>query len=278
MSDQDQAVPTTRTTTLKDNGPNLPIGVPDKEGRIARAIDMRPWRGREEREIGKLRSKMKDGAQMAEWVSTLIAYLYKRIGPWDLEPFTVEERRARISQMYLGDVFYCYVWARCQALGDIMFTRFKCNNPTCQHYHSEFPASLHTLEVEVASDDHEKLPWVYDVETPFKMRGAMADKLVIGPTRWSALEQAKLGRNLGEATIHTIAGSVHGVGDQTGIAISPDELDDMTKRDLDLLSKAIDKRHLGPIMKIDHKCDECGTSLVVPFDWNYDSFFSTSSG
>jgi hypothetical protein len=57
----------------------------------------------------------------------------------------------------------------------------------------------------------------------------------------------------------------------------PESALDLTKRDLETLSAAMDGENLGPSLAIDDFCPHCSSRVRQSMPWTYDSFFSERS-
>lgn len=266
--------PNFNTTTLAAQGPQLPVGIADSAGSLVKDIAVRPWRMKEEREIGDLRDKNRDG-NMFQYVSMVLATLATKLGPYDFDKMKPEERRVVIAGMTMPDVFYAYVWLRLQALGPDFDLRIVC--PSCRKK-SEITADLNTIEVRAVAkiDD---ASWPYTVAIPFTIRGKQANTLMFGPPRWTALENAPKDERLNTGAVKAlvIRSSIVGVNTDGQVQLADSELDEMSKRDLEKITKLTDDKSIGPIMQLDCKCPNCTAPVKTPIDWNYDSFFAASS-
>lgn len=262
-----------KVITLKELGPNLPLGIPKGEA-FARDVAVRPWRYKEEKELGALREE--DQSQsVAQYVTTILAVMCTSLGGHNFEQMKPIERRVIISQMWMGDVFYAYMWLRIQALGNILPVTLVCR--TCNH---EFPfdANLETTEVRIA-ESMEAVNWEYKLYTPITIRGEKVKAFKMGPARWGAME------TLGDAAMDTgkakgaiIAGSICGiVGDDTPMVVTESELEELVKLDIETLTKKLDDSAIGPNMSIECSCKRCRRTLIQAISWGYDNFFGISS-
>ena len=109
------------TQTIQERGPVLPLGIADSGGNYHQDISVKPWRMKEERELGELRDQNKD-ANLAKYVSMVLSTMCTRLGPHDFTNMEFDHKRLVISQMFMADVFYAYVWLRIQALGCLLYT------------------------------------------------------------------------------------------------------------------------------------------------------------
>lgn len=264
-------------TTQAALGTALPVGVAGGSGARARDLALRPWRLKEERELGKLRAQHSE-ASLTQYVSMIIATMCSRLGALDLDKVTdLNQRRVFVSQMYTADVFYTYLTLRIHAIGPEMSLKLKC--PHCRH-EFDFMADLSTTEVWQLADGHNG-EWVYKLMDPFQARGKTVTGFRLGPSRWASMEDADVAKgDMGSLKAVAILGSVKGFADDPNdIVMLQQEMDEMSKRDVEKLVTEINDRGLGPVMSVEAKCtrERCQRTFHAPIDWGYDSFFSTSS-
>lgn len=261
-------------TTLKELGAQLPLGFPDGGGGYVRDIALRPWRMKEEKELGKLRAD-NETASLGQFVTMILATMCTRLGHHELEKMKFAERQVVISQMWMGDVFYAYMYLRTQNLGNILELNLIC--PFCK---SKFPfdADLYTTEVATA-EKIEDASWEQKLRHPIAIRGAEVKGFKLGPARWTTMEGLNdVGADSGTAKDAIIAGSINGtMGEDKPIMISTGEIDEMVKYDIELLSRQVEDNDLGPNMAVEAKCPRCKRESTQAMSWGYDSFFGVSS-
>jgi hypothetical protein len=257
-------------------GPVLPLGIPDKSGLYSKTVAVRPWRMKEERELGEMKDKNRDG-NLAQYVSMVLATMCTKIGPYDFEVMKPEERRVVIGQMFMCDVFYAYVYLRIQAMGKGLPLKLTC--PRCQTKYS-MEADLNTTEVKF-TDTLENARWQYKLIDPFQVRSKDASELVMGPPRWNVLEMLKVKANTlntSLAKVSAIMGSIHSIVGIGELAMTENELDEMSKRDIEAITSQINDFSLGPDMVVESEpCPSCNHVFKVPIEWGYDSFFANST-
>ena len=283
MTDAAEALPaepaenkTNNKTTLEAQGPRLPLGTVAGEG-LSKELAVRPWRMKEERELGALRDANQN-ANMAEYVSMVLSAMCTKIGSHELDDpkMKPEQKRLAIGQMFTPDVFYAYVYLRTQALGPELALNVTC--PRCAQKVPKFVADLSSVEVTTA-DTLGEACWEYHLLNPITVRGKKVGTFVLGPTRWNALEMMK-GAGIGMAKPAMIKASIHAVGskeDGEQVVLTETDLDELTKRDIEAMTSQIDNHSLGPNMAVEGKCPSCSFDFKLPIDWGYDSFFGDSS-
>lgn len=272
-----QAKPKLIKTQLITQGPALPLGVLGPDGGIHKDLVVKPWRMKEERELGAIRDANRD-ANLAEYVSMVLGAMCTRLGPHNFEDQSLkpEQKRLIIGQMYAGDVFYAYVWLRTQTLGNEIALNLKC--PRCQKSVDGFVADINTVDVHTCSSVDESC-WEYELKTPIKIRGDVVTHLKLGPAHWNAMEMLN-GAGLGMAKPAMLKASIKGLGrmdDAKQVVLTDSDLDELTKRDIEAIIKQINDNNIGPNMAVDGKCKQCGHEFRLPIDWGYDSFFGDSS-
>ncbi len=261
-------------TTLAELGPCLPIGI-DTGGALVKDLAHRSWKTRDERELGKLK---KPKMNMAQYVSTILAHLYTKVGSHDFTPeMDAMERRLKLGQMYMADIFYMYIWLRTQVISDKLKMNLTCPSPSCQ-FKFPFSGDLSTIDVYAVSRP-EDLIWTYDLMDPLELRRKTVTKLRMSTARWASLESSvgdvnndALGKIIG------VRGSIVGLNEDPDlIQITDTEMDEMSKRDLETLVDRVNNEFIGPRMVVEGKCPTCENEFAAPIDWRYESFFSISS-
>lgn len=268
-------MPTTKVL-LKDLGPKLPLGFVGSDGAPCGDLACKPWRGREEREVGKLRGESREEG---DFPTKLLAYMYERMGPHDFTTMSMAEKQVVISQMFFGDALYAYVWLRTQCIGPELTLDLTCQN--CA-FEFKFAADLETSEVRTAPDT-EAVAWEYDLQHPFEVRGKKAAAFELAPSRWVTMQQAAKAtfdngaHNANATKLDIMRSCISGVAGVGPMVLTMAELDDMAKIDIERLASQIDEHEIGPDMLVSEKCPRCRRSVRVSLDWDYASFFEISS-
>lgn len=259
---------------LSEQGPILPIGVVQPNGTISREIVIKPWRMKEERELGALLEKVQ-GAKFVHYVPAVLSVMCEKLGHHDFSSLKPTEKRLVMGQMFMADIFYAYIYLRTQTIGNEITAKTRCES--CGNLIT-IEADLSTINVRNVQELKDAL-WKYTPIHPFEIRGKKITYLEFGPTRWLALESAgeSLGKNIGEmkaTVIHSSIFSIGGFDDQ--IVLAPHELDEMRKVDFERLSTGIDENSVGPDLSVDASCS-CGKEMKISIDWAGESFFGVSS-
>lgn len=268
--------PETKRMTLAELGPRLPLGVVAGDGTVRKDLACKPWRGLEEREVGKMKAGSKE-----DFVTKLLAYMYTTVGPHDFTTLKEEEKRIIISSMFMGDVLYMYVWLRVQCIDKSLKMDLTC--PRCPDGNEiPYDANLETIEVRTA-ENLEQVKWSYDLKIPFEIRGKEAKTLELAPTRWQTMEASIKAAieagdvNLGGAKMDIIQGCVRKIGGWDEMVLVERDYDFMMKKDIERLTARIDEHEVGPDMSIKENCPRCKRSFITSLDWGYESFFGDSS-
>ncbi len=268
--------PQTKKILLRDLGPRLPLGVVGTDGSVQKELACKPWRGREERQVEKLKEGSKESG---DYITRLLSYMYTKVGPHDFESMKDAEKQAVLASMFMGDIFYMYVWLRTQCVNYSLKMTLTC--PRC-NFGFPFDADLETIEVRTA-EELSQVKWSYTLEVPFPIRGKAATGFELSPMRWQTIEGSiKTALDSGDssgvgAKMDTIQGCVRHVIDHEPMVLIANDYDDMMKVDIEKLAARIDEHEIGPDMSLKEKCPRCKRKFITSLDWGYQSFFEDSS-
>lgn len=268
-------------TTLDEQKDKLPIGVMDGT-KVHRDVSFKKWRTKEERELGRLIGPDMD---IAEHVSLIVANMCSQIGHHKMDEKSDAEKALIVSMMYMGDVFYLYSRLRSNVVGDDLHVKVTCPRSGCG---LQFPYTgrLGTLEV-ACVDNIDDILWTYDLIEPFEIRKERVTRLNLAYPKWSTVEAAKGETSEAEIKVLTLVGTIVGLNDndQAISQLVPEELDELSREDLEALMKGINDNFLGPKMGVEGTCtpEVCtkfkrgGYDFSFSIDWRYKSFFAHSS-
>lgn len=261
---------------LKELGPVLPMGL-EVNGELKRNLETKRWTFKEEKKLGELKKDEK-GEGMGRYVTKLISSLFKTFAGLDFEKISLEEKILRLSQAWGGDIFYAYCWLRYKTLGNILRLNLKCSR--CKKDFI-FDVDLGTIEVSYA-DKIEPFTFDYELEEPFEIRKQKVKGFKIQPPKWNMYEKTtELGeftKGEGQIKQSLIHNCIYGlIGEEKQIILMQEELDEMTKIDIEKLSSKIDDVNLGPDMSVDAVCSNCKYEFKSMISWGYDNFFGVSS-
>lgn len=264
-----------KDVTLGERGPLLALGIPDPAGTLHKGIELREWKGKQMRELGKLRED-NENLNLAEHVNLVLSTMCSRIGAHDFSKCETKEKRLAISQMYTGDAFHAYAWARLKSLGSELFIDVQC--PVCR-YKFPWEGDLSTLTITTAETLKDAL-WKYDLINPVQLRGRDVKRLVMGPSQWHHVEKAQIeGRlDMEGGQLAMVEGVVYGIEGHEDFRLTQGEIDELSGRDIARIVGLIDTHYIGPDMRIETECERkmCKAKIIQPINWNYQDFFGAS--
>lgn len=270
--------PKFKTMTVAELGAVLPLGPLGPDGKHQRLIDVRPWRMKEEKVLGR-RREQDDKRNMGKYVSIVLATMCTKLagGDWsELKEDDTADRELVVSQMWMGDVFYAYIYLRMRVMGnELLMTLTSPYKPHLDVF--TWTGDLSSVEVKVP-ENIEDCMWTYQLRDPFTIRGKQITRLVMGPPRWYHVEE------MGDTTVGAAKGvvihsSIHTVPEiQEGeIGLGPDEIDEMGKLDIEHLTNQLNEKGFGPQMQVEAVCPYTKKTFNTPIDWSFDQFFGISS-
>lgn len=260
-----------RTVKLRELGNKLPVGLSLANGALQREFDFRVFKTSDERTLGRL---VKNNTKMHDYVATVIAYMFNRIGPFNFteKEMSIPEKKMQLNRLYMGDVLYAYIMLRIDAIGEKLDQKIACKK--CEE---EFVWSGDLYDVDVTTvDKEEDLLWTYELKRPVKIRGVEVKKVRASTAHWSVLSTLEQG-NEHSAKIAAVGGAICGLNDDpTFIQLEPEEIDELHKRDFEGICARINDRFAGPSMAIEGE-HTCGNQFRIAIDWSYQNFFRVSS-
>jgi len=217
-----------------------------------------------------------DEFNLVQYIEGAIGEMCTRLGPHNLEAMKPEEQAVVLSQMWMADVFFIYLLIRRRSLGRLLPLKLAC--PHCG-VKFDYTTDLDTVEIR-SVERVEDAQWEYEVRRPFEIRGKLAERLLMGPGRWSSLAQMPGNpRNFGDLKEGIILGSIREVAGHGPMALVGGELDDMEKEDIEVLPREIDEHSVGPDMSVEGVCgsSSCRKDYTVAIEWGNRDFFAPSS-
>lgn len=262
-------------TTLGKLGSQLPIGI-DVNGNFSKEIESKPWRFKEEKALGAYREENK-GVNLGGFVTHMMGMMMARIGPHIFTEATTEpERTMIVNQLYMADVLYMYAYLRKVCLGRDVDSSLSC--PVCE-LKNDRVLDLDGLDV-TTIDDPAALIQEVELFDGVKIFGEFRKHLQIRPPTWMVMQnQGMFSENIAlrtELLINECIIGAEGIDAGNPIVIVEPDMDEMTKRDIELLSATITDTP-GPRMAIELRCSRCKRKTLQLIDWQYDSFFSSAS-
>jgi phage FluMu protein Com len=272
-----------RKTTVGEQGPNLPLGFLDASGAHTKQLDVKTWTMVEEKLLAKLKEDGGENLTVGRHVSGVLATMFNRLGHYDFGgDMKPAEKQIVVSQAFMGDVWYAYVWLRIQAIGSELKVKIRC--PKCKNLY-DFTGDLNSTEVNVA-DKLTDLLWDYELHDPIKIYSKQVTKLRMGPARWAMIESHDGTGGDAAAKEVAIRSHVYFLNDEPDQCVLGEcAIDAMGKVDIEMLTAKVDERFLGPNMSLEtgpeNPCPHprCKSVEVhrIPLDWTYDNFFAISS-
>ncbi len=267
--------------SLAKRGASLPHGTVGMDGKVTRDLACKPWRGKEEREIAKLRAQARSNP--AGFPGRLLGFMFTQAGYHNFEGMNDDQKAVVISSMLAADVLYMYIYLRYLCIGkDVRL------NIVCDRCGRGFPftADLETLDVKCV-DKPEDAEWTYKLSNPFKLRGEIVEALEMVPMSWATMENtirnaSKDGMENSSIKMDVMLGCIRlqsrdDKGNPIEHAMRPEDLDEMSKRDIEALTAQIEENGIGPDMQVTGRCPSCAGAFVHNLEWGYDNFFGSSS-
>lgn len=262
-----------KSTTLGELGALMPVGILGSDRALNKTFKLKPFRLKEEKELGAL--KEKGGMNLGRYVSHVLAVMCEEVGGEKIGDLKMEQRVLKFGGMWMCDVLYIYTFLRVDALGDALRTKIPCNR--CKESF-DFTADLMTLDVKTV-DKPEELLHEVELKHGFPYQGSIRKKATLQPVRWAVFESRST-KDMGALQAAVIQNSIcalEGIEHEKFSPVPDKALDELTKRDVEMLSKAINENTPGPMMAITAECPSCNTKWTGAIDWGYDNFFSHSS-
>jgi len=261
-------------STFQMLGDQLPIGL-FQGGELHRVFSFLPYNMRVERVVATIRKKH---PHPAAYVPRILGALLSSLGPHaDFQALDENSRMVIISQMWLGDVMYCWFQLRRAALGDELSASLQC--PSCEERYT-FCGDLSQADVKVTTGP-DSLTWRYELIHGVPVKEETVKSVVLQHPRWNSM--MSLARSRKKNSIDPVQVRIaltHGALRQVGDGTSPftmDIMDEMTKLDMERLQKEIDVHACGPDLTLECVCTHCSYEHRIPVSWEWDFFFTAAS-
>jgi len=265
-----------RTTTLKELGYTLPLGIPDGDS-LKRDFALRPYTMREEKDIARKRD-LDPSYPATSIVTDVVASLLISLGGEDLSDKDEGERVARVLGLFFSDVVYIYMMARMEAVGKDVKFPFLC--PHCRQAFS-FEGDITTTEIDCV-DTPGELEREVDLPVAWTLRKQQTSRLLLRATPWGSLHGQsvtavtfKAASFQGSIVGALLAGEDNPKEEIRRLAITPMEVDTLTKRNINFLDEQVAKVNAGPSLIVQTQCPRpaCNQPVRAPLGWDYDTFF-----
>lgn len=266
----------TQITTLGELGANCPISMPNG---AKPDFSFKPWRMREEKEIGQLKSRKKT---TGVFVREVFDYMLTSFDGRDWGSYSASERKLLLNQQPIGNMFYMYFYLRYDALGEeLAMQAMTC--PECSAKVEGYTADLTSLEVKIEAENGGKRePNKIELRKPILIGDSQVDTILTSYTPWDCMEKVKAtSANDGAIKEAFISSSIVGfeskeMGRLDNLAKNL-VLNQLPKREIENIYTSLDDQNGGPIMKMAVACNSCGHEWESALNWSYDYFFGNSS-
>lgn len=259
------------STTIEDYGSLLPVGI--TVGNVThRGFSFRRFSMKEERELEEKRKKNKK-MSVGDFVAVVLSHMLKTLGPHnDFQAMSEDMRISTITQLCMGDVLYLWLSLRIDAMGEDMKLKLSC--PKCSEEFS-MTFDLRRTDVKVIESGTliKKVRLKNGIELP---DGSIAHNIEIKPVRWYVMCGARQGSTFSAVRDIMITDSIHKLEDSS-INIGAVDLESLSKRDMETLTKAIEEDAPGPEMALEIACTACQQEWQMALNWNWDFFFTAAS-
>lgn len=269
-----------RIPTLREWGQKLPIGIINHKSKtLGREFTVRKVDFKVEKDISDFWTKyrkMMSSVSLMDYLPCVLSFVLTTLDGQNIQKFPPEKRMAMIRQMFLGDIFYAYAWARIEALGpDFTLKLIEC--PICNHKF-DFPVDLTTLEVNVR-EKYEDLTKRVVLRDGFNIGEKHYDTISMMPYTFDAISGIDMD-NSADGFAGILKACVSNIeGMPEGAVITDSEISQMSKYDMALIDSKVDFVTGGPDWTVEIKCPKpsCGYDWFHAIDWTYASFFALSS-
>lgn len=263
-----------KDTTLGLYGYNLPIGIElGTPPSLQKDFSFRPFRLIEERLIEEDLKKKKGGAHPAQAVLTTLKIMLTRFAGIDFNTASEKEKMSVLSSAYMTDILFAYLTLRVEALGEELEAPCKC--PSCST-EWRWSADLRDLEVKVS----DSVPtFEFELRSPIRLGEKEVQRVRLYPPSWSTLVSMKTGSDssLKRGILLSSMREVFLDGDWVRRPLPPQVLDQLTKRDSELLIKVIDTEFPSIDLSIETECPSCSHKGVETIQWSHSFIFGSSS-
>jgi hypothetical protein len=262
-----------RKTTLAEWKSRLPIGSVNGD-KLDQTLSLLPYKGKQERELAKLRRGFTTGGAYANAVLKL---LVSRFGEHDFSELSDKEKELVLHDAHLADVLYAYLYVRREAVGNEMDFFYDC--PKCKAKQVRTVADLDTLGVNVV-EKLDVLDWELRLRDGIPIFGEVRKVFRMGATKWGPYVKETATRKaddvlrsvlLLQATLTEVPGL------EAPPVITDSDADETSYYDLQLIETQIGLHTPGAEFALETECPRCGVTILHPVEWNSANFFSIAS-
>lgn len=278
-----------RKTTLGELGNRLPIYRvgQDKKPIEKNEFTFIPWDMEMEEKLAEKQEKSKG---RGTFINEMMCMLLDNFCGQEFQEMKPEERAVVMNQLEWSNMMYMYIYLRVEELGSNMSLNLMCPNPRCQQQLDNYVVDLKGLDVHVKEYNFEKKeadhPRVstYDLVKPIILKdGLTISAINFDMSRWDYMEKSdnKDGINAGKLKMFMLKSSV--VGFKNGEEKVTKFLDPqqvfsrMKKIDIEQCTRFVADNNAGPVPLVECQCPKCETKWNRMLEFNYQSFFDSSS-
>lgn len=257
-----------KKTTLGEFGRNLPTGkIAGKE--FLRDFSLKEFNFGMDRKIAKAREKTPN-LTAPHLITLILSNLLQSITGTACDPSKPEENKVELYKCYMADVFYMWLWARYESMGEALELPFQCVNLQCMHKEDIIEYNLKGIDVFV-SENTEELQGEIKLSQKYNIRGEQVKVFKVKPPMWALITQISDDDFNHQAAV--FKSSIYATDKHDQIILLDQELDQLKRKDYKAVIKKIDDISPGPRLIIENECPKCGNKTMQQLDWEYDNFF-----
>lgn len=268
---------------LRELGKQLPIGlldvVDESNGHkevLKKDFDIISTDWNVERDVDKTWKKIQQqpGITILDYLVCVLTHTVTRLADINFKKHNPDRRLAILNNMFAGDIFYMYTWVRIESMGHTFPIKdMECVK--CKHMH-DFPVDLYSLEVATRKDAaglYKKI----QLRDGFESMGEQRYDLTLRPATFFALahipdtNEAEMFAALTKDSVVDIEGM------PDGASMTDNDIHQLSKWDMSIISEEIDLVAGGPQWIIEGECPKCQFGFEHDIDWRYSNFFNRSS-
>jgi hypothetical protein len=271
-----------KTVTVKELGPELPIGfLSKKSGKLIKSFSLRPHVARVARYMA-MWSEANEGKSIALQVAKLLSLLVSEAGetvyPVGADGDSSPEVVIKFLDWNFADVMYVYLWARVLVCQE-MTVSYGCPNTKCSLVTAEATIDLKSIEV-LCVEKPDECRFKVELKQGFKLKNGKHCKwLLLKSVPFRVLmeagaSQGNVDEGISYSTMREVICDLDGGG--AGYVITDPELDQLPYLDLISINRQAGRLAAGPKLRTTIKCDKCQQPIERALDWRYDHFFDSS--
>ncbi len=186
--------------------------------------------------------------------------------------------------MDVADVYYAYLYARREELGDEYQIPFMCENGMCNHIDEKMIVDLSSMDVMCVESIEDRTITV-ELATGFKSpSGRTIKKIKVNPMKWGQLTTPEFMECGGEETLLKLYFIENCITyedvlkeKRNTLRLTAEQANSLKKLDRERIYQAINALNLGPSFHLEGECPKCKMPFMIRIDWRYNNFFALSS-